>query len=345
MYIIKIVIVPTPTTIYCCGMYRTSFQGMVQCWIIGGILMELKELYYLIAVAETGSMHLAAERLHVSQQNISRVLNKFEKELQIPLFKKSNFGTSLTPEGEKIYLHAVKIAKDVQALVEEVKIFPRESHSLKGSILVYYSNSINSIVDNFVFSFQRFYPNVIFSVVESTTKECLSAITNKQKAFLFLQLPMDKLMKKKDFLSQYYECFMLSSEALKLVIHKDNPLAKQSTVSLKKLSSVPFAIRTSSIDNIPEHIQTVLDMGIPLNIKYCSNSDSSITKYIKQNQACCLSTNTNIKSFSSDLITIQIRERIYIALCILIPKELDYCMQQFADYILNTSASYAQKLF
>lgn len=310
--------------------------------------MELKDLYYMIAVAETGSMHLAAKRLHVSQQNVSRVLNKFEQELQISLFDSSSLGTMLTPEGEKIYSYAIRIINDVQLLMQEIKTFPHETYCPKGNISIYYSNSLNDIVDNFIFSFQKYHPNTSFSAIEATTKDCFALLQEKSSSIFFLQLSIEKLNEKKMLLSQNYECYLLANEALNLVIHKDNPLAKQSTISLKKLSSLSFTIKTTSIDNIPEYVQTILDMGIPLNIKYCSNSSSSIAKYIKHNQACTLSTNVNRKfpdQLTNDLVSIRIRERIYIALCVLLPKTRDFCGQQFIDHIINSTSSYSQKLF
>ena len=93
---------------------------MIKYALRGCCAIELKQLDYLIAVAESGSMHLAAERLHVSQQNISRVLKQLESELRIKIFNKSTVGTKLTPEGEKVYLHALKIRKEVQLLLEDI---------------------------------------------------------------------------------------------------------------------------------------------------------------------------------------------------------------------------------
>ena len=78
--------------------------------------MDIKQLEYVIVVAETKSMHLAAERLHVSQQNISRVLKQLEDELNVQIFSRSAFGTYLTEDGQDIYLRALTIVKEVSLL-------------------------------------------------------------------------------------------------------------------------------------------------------------------------------------------------------------------------------------
>lgn len=315
----------------------------------GDCVMELKQLDYLIAVAESGSMHLAAERLHVSQQNISRVLKQLELELRMKIFNKSTTGTQLTPEGEKIYLHALEIRKEVQLLLDDITTFSNAqgSSKLKDNLTVYYSNAITSVVNSYIFPFQKLYNNILFSVVETKTNDILSNIlNNEQVCFAFFQLSMKKLMIHKEILMEKYECYLLSDDALKLAMHKNNPLVNRSNISLKKLSTLPFVCRTSSFDNLPEHIQTVLDMGIPLNLKYCSNSDSALTEYMKQNNAFCLATNTNYKSFSNDEVTmLPIKERIYISLYVLLPKEKNLSMQLFSDHIIANMPSYSQKLF
>lgn len=311
----------------------------------GGDFMNLQELYYLIAVAETNSMHLAAERLHVSQQNVSRVLKKLENELQIQLFHKSNLGSQLTSEGELVYNSALKIVSELHSLMSQLKPSPLDTAYLNGTVDILCSNSIAGVADNFIFSFQKEQPNVIFSLHETTTKGCLFHFDKDAPPILFVQLPIDKLLHNKDVLSLYYESYLLSSEALKLIIHKDNPLAKQSSISLNRLSSIPFAMRSSSINNLPEHVQTILDIGIPLDIKFVSTSDTSLTRYLKHNQACSLSTNINIKYHKNDLVALPIRERIYVALCVLFPKNANSATKHFSKHILDSTSEYAQKLF
>ena len=170
---------------------------MIKYALRGCCAIELKQLDYLIAVAESGSMHLAAERLHVSQQNISRVLKQLESELRIKIFNKSTVGTKLTPEGEKVYLHALKIRKEVQLLLEDITTVSnaQDSSKIKGNLTVYYSNAITAIVNSYIFPFQKQYHNILFSAVETKTNDIFSYILNNEQAyFVFFQSSMKKLM-------------------------------------------------------------------------------------------------------------------------------------------------------
>lgn len=306
--------------------------------------MDLKQLGYLIAVAETGSMHLAAEQLHVSPQNVSRVLLQLEHELQTELFIRSAFGAKLTAEGQKVYQHALIIEKEVALIQRESKPqTPRPE--LNGELMFYFSNSINNTIEQYTIPFQKQYSAILQTTIEWSTKEILSLLKQAcPTAFAFLQISMDNLMKEKCYLAQNYHCYLLISEPLKVVMSKNNPLASQSSISLKKLAELPFTVRTASRENLSNNIQTLLDMGIALDLKYYSNSDSSLYKIISSNRAYSLGTKSMY--FGKEFALVPIKERIYMATCFLAPQAFDDpCMRAFWDFFLENRPSDTQKLF
>jgi DNA-binding transcriptional LysR family regulator len=61
--------------------------------------MELNELTYFIAVAETENSHRAAENIGVTPSAISKAVSKLEHELGVKLFYRVGRGISLTKEG------------------------------------------------------------------------------------------------------------------------------------------------------------------------------------------------------------------------------------------------------
>jgi LysR family hca operon transcriptional activator len=69
--------------------------------------MELRHLRYFIAVAEEGSLTLAAEkRLHTSQPSLSRQIRDLEYEAGVPLMSRSVHGIELTAAGRAFLDHA-----------------------------------------------------------------------------------------------------------------------------------------------------------------------------------------------------------------------------------------------
>ncbi len=54
--------------------------------------MTLQQLKYIIEIAETGSITMAAQRLFIAQPSLSKSVAELEKEMGITIFNRSNRG-------------------------------------------------------------------------------------------------------------------------------------------------------------------------------------------------------------------------------------------------------------
>src|SRR6516165_9697653 len=69
--------------------------------------MELRHLRYFVAVADAGSLTVAAEqKLHTSQPSLSRQIRDLEQEVGVPLMNRSAQGIELTSAGKAFLDHA-----------------------------------------------------------------------------------------------------------------------------------------------------------------------------------------------------------------------------------------------
>lgn len=68
--------------------------------------MNLRDLKYIIAVAETHHFGKAAERCFVSQPTLSGQIKKLEDELGVIIFERTNRSVEITPVGQSILEHA-----------------------------------------------------------------------------------------------------------------------------------------------------------------------------------------------------------------------------------------------
>ena len=78
--------------------------------------MNLRDLRYLVAVAEHRHFGRAAESCFVSQPTLSTQLKKLEETLGVVLFERSNRRVMLTPEGEQIVQQTQRILVEVNSL-------------------------------------------------------------------------------------------------------------------------------------------------------------------------------------------------------------------------------------
>src|SRR3984885_2886621 len=83
------------------------------------LVVELRHLRYFIAVAEEGSLMLAAEkRLHTAQPSLSRQIRDLEYKVGVQLFSRSVHGAELTAAGKAFLSPAGLALAQVDAAVE-----------------------------------------------------------------------------------------------------------------------------------------------------------------------------------------------------------------------------------
>jgi len=87
-----------------------------------GVEMELRHLRYFVAVAEAGSLTVAAaRRLHTSQPSLSRQIRDLEDELGAQLLTRRARGIELTPAGRVFLDHARLVLSQVEAAGEAAR--------------------------------------------------------------------------------------------------------------------------------------------------------------------------------------------------------------------------------
>ncbi|MGB0959176.1 MAG: LysR substrate-binding domain-containing protein [Halocynthiibacter sp.] len=75
-----------------------------------------RQLEYIVAIADTGQVGLAAAKLNVSQPSLSAQLAEVEADLGVTLFQRGRAGARITPTGENIVRRARRILHDLQDL-------------------------------------------------------------------------------------------------------------------------------------------------------------------------------------------------------------------------------------
>src|ERR1700691_4765216 len=86
--------------------------------------MELRHLRYFVAVAEAGSLTVAAQReLHTSQPSLSRQIRDLEHELGAQLLTRRARGIELTPAGRTFLDHAPTALSRMEAATGAVRRF------------------------------------------------------------------------------------------------------------------------------------------------------------------------------------------------------------------------------
>src|SRR5215469_239972 len=84
--------------------------------------MELRHIRYFVAVAEAGSLSVAAARkLHTSQPSLSRQIRDLEDEVGTPLLTRRARGIERTPAGRAFLDHARAVLSQAEAASEAAR--------------------------------------------------------------------------------------------------------------------------------------------------------------------------------------------------------------------------------
>jgi len=100
-----------------------------------GIMISehLDKLRPFVAIAQAGTIHEAAKRLHVTQPALSRMIKTLEEACGTELFSRSRRGVSLTAAGEELLIYANQTLKELENLEAKLQA---PSNKLAGHIRI-----------------------------------------------------------------------------------------------------------------------------------------------------------------------------------------------------------------
>ena len=75
--------------------------------------MNIQQLRYVVAIANSGTFREAAEKMYVSQPSLSISVRDLEKELGFKIFRRTSSGTFLTRRGMEFYENRKNWLKDL----------------------------------------------------------------------------------------------------------------------------------------------------------------------------------------------------------------------------------------
>lgn len=141
--------------------------------------MRMEQLSYVQTVAQCGSMNLASEQLHVSQQAISKAIRQLENELGIAIFVRTNKGVVLTPQGQRLYDFARRQAAKLEAL--QARLAEEQQRLMTGEVTLATMNTgANMILPHMLCEFYRHYSGVRLTITDGMMGEVIDQVLGGQ---------------------------------------------------------------------------------------------------------------------------------------------------------------------
>ena len=198
--------------------------------------MTLQQLRYVIEVAKTGSMNVAAKQLFVSQPSLSMAIRELENDVHISIFERTTKGVVITAEGEEFLGYARQIINQVE-LLEDKYIEAGQIKKKFGVSAQHYSFAVKAFVEMVKgFDMDKYE----FAIREARTYDVIhDVVTGKSEiGILYTNEFNEKVLNKifKDNQLEFIHLFTCQGYAY---LWKNHPLAGKKVIALEELQNYP----------------------------------------------------------------------------------------------------------
>ena len=186
--------------------------------------MNLRDLSYLVAVADLRSFVKAAEQCCISQPTLSTQIKKMEQGLEVQIFERSNKKVLATELGEQIIASARRVLLEVDHIKE---LAGNAQNPLAGNFRLGAIPTLSTyIFPELVPLIKEVLPEIRLILIEEKTDNLIAQLKQGQIDAAMLAFPI-----KEDFLVSK----KLFDDEFKLAVATDNPLAKNSRITADEL--------------------------------------------------------------------------------------------------------------
>lgn len=152
--------------------------------------MNLRDLKYIIAVADTHHFGKAAERCFVSQPTLSGQIKKLEQQLGVAIFERTNRAVTVTPIGEKILQHA-RVIMEQSDSIEQLAQSYRDP--LAGPLRVGAIPTLSPyLIPLILMPLKQTCPQMTLVLSEETTEVLLRRLENHEIDAALLATPVNE---------------------------------------------------------------------------------------------------------------------------------------------------------
>ena len=198
--------------------------------------MTLQQLRYVIEVAKTGSMNVAAKQLFVSQPSLSMAIRELENDVHISIFERTTKGVVITAEGEEFLGYARQIINQVE-LLEDKYIEAGQIKKKFGVSAQHYSFAVKAFVEMVKgFDMDKYE----FAIREARTHDVIhDVVTGKSEIGILYTNDFNEKVLNKIFKDNQLEFIHLFTCQGYAYLWKNHPLAGKKVIALEELQDYP----------------------------------------------------------------------------------------------------------
>ena len=193
--------------------------------------MDLRQLRYLVAVADEGGFTRAAESVHIAQPAVSQQIRRLEQELGLALVERTTRRVTLTEAGELLVGRARRMLAELEAAESELQAL-RGVYT--GHVTIGAMHTMGPVDLSLALAlFRERHPAVRFTVREQSSEEMAEMLRVDELELAFLSVT-------ERIESRGLGLYQLVSEELVVLLPRSHRLAKRAQVRMAQLADEPF---------------------------------------------------------------------------------------------------------
>jgi LysR family hydrogen peroxide-inducible transcriptional activator len=193
--------------------------------------MEVHQLRYVCAIADTGNFSRAAERCQITQPSLSQQVLKLEEELGTKLFDRLGRSIRLTESGRAFIPRARTILEQMEAARSSAA---DQNTDFRGSVTVGVIPTIAPyLIPTYAARFAKRYPEAKLRIVEETTSVLVEGLRDLSLDVAILALPLRH---------KELELSPIRTEPLFAVLSTQHPHASAKSLALRDLRGESFVM-------------------------------------------------------------------------------------------------------
>ena len=217
--------------------------------------MNIQQLRYVVAIANSGTFREAAEKMYVSQPSLSISVRDLEKELGFKIFRRTSSGTFLTRRGMEFYEKAQDVVKGFDIFQNQYA--SPEEEKKEFSISSQHYDFLPPLMTEFSI---RYPENKNFRIFESTTVQILDEVAqgHSELGIIYLNRQNTKgIMQRVDKLG--LEVVDLIPFQTHIYLRKGHPLANNKKLVMEDLAQLPTVRFTQEKDEYLYYSENFVD--------------------------------------------------------------------------------------
>jgi DNA-binding transcriptional LysR family regulator len=230
--------------------------------------MEFRHLNYVTEIARQKSFTKAAEKLYITQPNISKQIKLLEEELGTTLFIRTSHQVELTPDGEIFCQRAQKILDDFDLLMKEFNHQTSQDKAIL-NIAVFPAFQRSGIAKKLQ-TFYREHANVLGTIRMADNFVAYDGLEDGSIDFAIIKV-------RPKTLDSRFEYKLLEKEEMLGLISSSSEFANKEKLLPEDLAQLPLLTGEKGTHLFQDAFDICNELNIPFNVSYQNTFNVDLT--------------------------------------------------------------------